>query len=311
MKIIYTILAASILFVSCNQYQKTKSGLLYKISHGNGTQKLKPGQVAIIHVEFKAGPKDSILGSTFGHMPSYAPIDTSARSKYTFMELLPLCSVGDKISFALSTDTLRKLGANLPDIPAFAPKSFIKGRVEILKVVNGQEELQQYMEQEASKEKDREIKDIESYLKKKNIKAQKLPSGVFVDAQFAGVGAKADSGKQVSMFYSGTLLSTGKEFDSNIKNGAKQQPYNFVVGQRQSIQGLEDGIKYFAKGGKGKLYIPAMLAYGQQANAVMPAYSNLIFDIEVADVTTPPPPPPAAKVPAMPPHAVPQQPAHK
>jgi FKBP-type peptidyl-prolyl cis-trans isomerase len=322
MKAIYTILAASVLFVSCNQYQKTKSGLLYKISHGSGKEKLKVGQIAIINLEFKAGPKDSILFSTAGHIPTAAMVDTSAQSKYNFPELLPLCSVGDKIDFALSTDTLRKLGANFPDNPVFAPKSYIKGKVEILKVLNKQEDVQQYMEQEADKEKDKEIKDIEEYLKKKNIKAEKTVGGTYVQVDSTGVGDKADSGKQVSIYYTGTLLSTGKEFDSNIKNGVKQQPYTFVVGRRQSIPGMEEGIKYFAKGGKGKLYIPAMQAYGQRGNPpVMPAYANLVFDIEVADVTIPPPAPVAPQAPMMPPHgisprgipphAAPHQPMHK
>ena len=289
MKIVYTILAASILFASCGQYQKSKSGLVYKITRGNGKEKLKVGQFVIFNFEYKGGPKDSVLTSTFGHLPAVFPVDTSGRVRYSFVELFPLCSIGDKINFALSTDTLRKLGNTLPDDPAFAPKSFIKGRVEIINAFNNQQDVQQYMQKESDNERQREIKEIENYLAKKNIKAQKTENGVFVEIANAGNGAKIDSGKQASVFYTGTILSTGKEFDSNIKNGVKQQPFKFVVGQRQVIPGWEEGIKYFAQGGKGKLYIPAMLAYGQQAHPpVMPAYSNLIFDIEVDSVTTAP-----------------------
>jgi FKBP-type peptidyl-prolyl cis-trans isomerase len=61
-------------------------------------------------------------------------------------------------------------------------------------------------------------------------------------------------------------------------------------------------LKYFGKGGKGVLYIPAMLAYGPQANGVIKAYDNLAFDIEIKDVTAAPkastvapPPPPMQK----------------
>jgi FKBP-type peptidyl-prolyl cis-trans isomerase FkpA len=49
----------------------------------------------------------------------------------------------------------------------------------------------------------------------------------------------------------------------------------------------------FGKGGKGKVYIPAMLGYGDAGSPpVIPTYANLVFEIEVLDVTTPPPPAP-------------------
>jgi len=52
------------------------------------------------------------------------------------------------------------------------------------------------------------------------------------------------------------------------------------------IQGWDIGLQYFGKGGKGSLYIPAMLAYGPQPNGQIKAYENLAFDIEVVDVTS-------------------------
>lgn len=71
---------------------------------------------------------------------------------------------------------------------------------------------------------------------------------------------------------------------------AKKPPFTFVVGKHNVIQGWDDGLKYFAKGGKGRLLVPAMLGYGPQGSPpVIPQYTNLIFDIEVTDVTIPAP----------------------
>ena len=65
-----------------------------------------------------------------------------------------------------------------------------------------------------------------------------------------------------------------------------------TVGTPQSmIPGLDDARRYFGKGGKGRLLIPAVLAYGDRANEMIPANSNLVFEIEVVDVTADAPKP--------------------
>ena len=119
---------------------------------------------------------------------------------------------------------------------------------------------------------------------------------------------KADSGKQVSLMYKGTFLN-GKEFDSNMdKNSPNNQPLQVVVGTQGVIPGMDEALRLFSKGAKGKMYIPAMLAYGQNGQPpVIPQYSNLVFEIEMLDVTTP------APQPAQPagPQGQPQQPQRK
>ena len=79
-----------------------------------------------------------------------------------------------------------------------------------------------------------------------------------------------------------------------------QQPYDVNVGSGTVIRGWELALKYFGKGGKGTIYVPSMNAYGPQGSPpVIPAYSNLAFDIEIADVKQGPPPAPPA-IPVMP-----------
>jgi FKBP-type peptidyl-prolyl cis-trans isomerase len=78
-----------------------------------------------------------------------------------------------------------------------------------------------------------------------------------------------------------------------------------VIGKAQVIQGWDDGLRKFKKGGKGTLYVPAFLAYDQQQGPGHKPYENLIFDIEIADVTDAPV---APEKPAMPmPQGMPQQ----
>lgn len=50
------------------------------------------------------------------------------------------------------------------------------------------------------------------------------------------------------------------------------------------IQGWKEGIPYFKEGGKGKLFIPSRLAYGNYNYNAIPGGSVLIFDIELISI---------------------------
>ncbi len=300
-----TLLLAIVLLASCNQYQKTPSGLSYKIAKSGSSEKLKNGQFVKFNIEYKVPPKDTILTSSYGHIPAYMVIDTSRPAKHSFLEIITLCAVGDKVEFVMSVDTLKKLGM-IEYNNIFHAKDLIKGRVEILKVFAKQEDASADLQKEQLAEKQKEIKELQDFTAKKGIKTQSTKNGVLVEIQTPGDQAmKADSGQQTKVMYRGTFLD-GKEFDSNMdKNKPNNQPLTILVGSQGGAQsvipGLDEAIRLFGKGGKGKIYIPAMLAYGQNGQPpVIPAYSNMIFEIEMIDVSAPPPPAPVAAQPGMP-----------
>ena len=138
-----------------------------------------------------------------------------------------------------------------------------------------------------------ETKSLEDYLAKNNLKGIKTKNGAYVVIDNAGDQTnKADSGKVATIMYRGYLQTTGKVFDTNMDTTkGHTDPIDIPVGSRGSIQGFSECLPYFGKGGKGKFLIPAMLGYGPQAQgADIPAYSNLVFDIEVTDVKNAPPP---------------------
>ncbi len=291
MKQLTSLLAIAILLVSCNQYSKTKSGLPYKITKGGSSEKLKQGQIVKFNFEFKIGSKDSILNSSFGGVPVYMGYDTAQISsrKYDLLELLPILSIGDKVDFQLSVDTLKKMGL-IPEYKApFVKGAIIKGRAELLAAFADDKAATADRTKEVEKQKLGEVKALEAYVGKKGIKAEKSPEGVFIAITNAGdLTNRVDTGKQVSIMYKG-YTEDGKEFDSNIgKPGA--QPLKVIVGAHSVIPGLEIGLKYFGKGGKGTILIPATLGYGAQAQGPIKANSNLMFDIEVIDIAAAPAP---------------------
>jgi FKBP-type peptidyl-prolyl cis-trans isomerase FkpA len=299
MRTTLTLLVAIVLLASCNQYQKTPSGLAYKITKGNSKETLKQGQFVKFNIEYKIGAKDTVLTSSYGHIPGYMVVDTTRPAKHSFLEIITKCGVGDKVAFVMSVDSLKKLGM-IEYNDMFHAKDVINGRVDILKTFASQQEASADLQNEQVLEKDREIKELKDFTAKKGIKTQSTTSGVLVEVENPGEAMKADSGKQASVLYRGTFLN-GKEFDSNMdKTKPNNQPMVVVVGTNAVIPDLDEALRLFGKGGKGKIYIPSMLAYGQGGQPpVVPAYSNLVFDIEMLDVTTPAPPA-AAPAPGQP-----------
>ena len=292
MKKFIPLIAALVLIVGCNQYEKTPSGVAYSIT-GSSKTKIKQGQIFKYNIEYRIAPKDSVFNTTFGHVPGFMQFDTSRISPHSFLELISKCGEGDKVDFSLSVDTLKKLGL-LEYNQFFRKNDLIKGKMEILQVYKGEEEANNDYKKEMEKEQKREAKELKEYAAKKGLKVQELPSGVLVAVEQAGDTMRASMGKTVRIFYKG-YFTDGKVFDSNMgPNSPNKEPLVFQIGSGGVIPGLESGLEAFGKGGKGKILIPAMQAYGVTGQPpVIPAYSNLIFDVDIADVSLQAPPAPA------------------
>ncbi len=305
-KLVVAIVATTIMLTACNSnYEKTASGMTYKISQGNGKEKIKQGQIVKFYIEYKLQDKDTILNTNYGKMPGYLPVDTNKLPKHNFTEIITKLAVGDKVDFVLSIDTLKSLGQIPGYDNVFKKAGLIKGKVEILKVFANDSLTQPDYQAEAKKEearqnvamqkemKEREEKNkvliveqkkaLKEYAVKNNIKYIESPLGVLVEVQNPGVGMKANIGTKAMILYTGKLMD-GKQFDSNVGRNPEQL-LPILVGSHNVVPGMEDAMQYFGKGGKGRLLIPAALAYGDRENGPIPANSNLIFDIDVKDVT--------------------------
>jgi FKBP-type peptidyl-prolyl cis-trans isomerase FkpA len=105
-------------------------------------------------------------------------------------------------------------------------------------------------------------------------KLKKTASGLEYIVLEQGTGAPIKDGTQVPTNYFGVLKSTGAMFDNSFDRGG---PAPFTVGGL--VPGFNEGMKLFNRGGKGILFIPYALAYGEQENGPIPAKSDLVFYI--------------------------------
>lgn len=174
--------------------------------------------------------------------------------------------------------------------------------------------------------------------------AAKLPAGIpvvhgVIKTAFSlkyedykiGTGPLAEPNKVYHVLYTGYLASTGQIFDSTAEhrmpvseNGkpvmgpdgkpelGAPQPFVFPQGFGRLIPGFDQGLAGMHVGGKRRIFVPWQLAYGTRSipahgadHPGIPAKSDLIFDVELLEVTDMPtmPAQPVPPHPAAPGHA--------
>ena len=117
---------------------------------------------------------------------------------------------------------------------------------------------------------------LKSNLKNKDVK--QTASGLQYKIITKGEGPVATTTDRVKVHYEGRLID-GKVFDSSYKRG---QPATFGV--NQVIKGWTEALTMMPAGSKWELYIPQELAYGAREQKEIPAFSCLIFTVELLEV---------------------------
>lgn len=105
-----------------------------------------------------------------------------------------------------------------------------------------------------------------------------LPSGLQYKVLQQGDGPVAEAADRVKVHYEGRLID-GTVFDSSYKRG---EPATFAPSQ--VIKGWTEALTMMPVGSKWQLYIPQELGYGNRQSGPIPAYSTLIFDVEVLGI---------------------------
>ena len=106
--------------------------------------------------------------------------------------------------------------------------------------------------------------------------------------QVVGTGALAESGKRVTVHYTGWVHEQtaadkhGTKFDSSRD---RNEPFTFALGAGQVIRGWDEGVAGMRVGGKRTLLLPAEYGYGKHgAGGVIPPGASLVFDVELLGV---------------------------
>lgn len=306
-KSLFAVAALSVLFTACKQtdFKKTKEGFPYKVFSAGSGEKIAPGNVVSYHITQKL--KDSVLQTSYGNPPMFAPIPKDSATSNPLSALLIEAKKGDSIQINQPVDSLIKKNPRLAEDPFLSKK---KGQdlitiVKIVEVYKTEAEAQEAFEKQniqsynqqpgiAEQRKKDEVA-IEEYLKANNVQAQRTPWGAYIQVLTPGSGPKPKYGDFSMVKYTGKDLS-GKVFDSNNKPGGQLLPLQ--IGTGGSIIGFEDAVRQLSKGAKANVYIPSFIAYGAQGRPpVIQPNQNLLFEVEVVDITDKRPMPQSAPMP--------------
>src|SRR5580692_10415720 len=102
-----------------------------------------------------------------------------------------------------------------------------------------------------------------------------------IEKLVSGNGPSPKSGNTVTVHYTG-WLTDGAKFDSSVD---RDDPFSFVLGQGQVIQGWDQGVATMRVGDKVKLTIPPELAYGDGGYpGAIPPKATLVFEVELLGI---------------------------
>ena len=108
------------------------------------------------------------------------------------------------------------------------------------------------------------------------------PSGLQYQVMTDAKGAKPGPKDGVKVNYKGSLLD-GKTFDSSYDRGEPAvMPLDGV------IPGWSEGLQLMPVGAKYRFWIPASLAYGEQAPPMIGPNQVLVFEVDLLEIIKPP-----------------------
>ena len=107
----------------------------------------------------------------------------------------------------------------------------------------------------------------------------KLPCGVLYKVLEKGTGTVSPQPSSVvSVHYRGTLID-GREFDNSWKRNCYE-----AFRLNQVIEGWQQALQQMHIGDKWIIYIPYTLGYGNRPSGPIPAFSTLIFEVELLGI---------------------------
>ncbi|MBK6483641.1 MAG: FKBP-type peptidyl-prolyl cis-trans isomerase [Chitinophagaceae bacterium] len=274
----YYLLLVIPFLASCGgeEYKKSANDLEYRIIVDKKQPKAKVGEVIKYNVYWRKMNDSLFLSTKDKEIPLYSQVD-SPKFKGDPLEVLAMMGAGDSASCKVPVDLIFR-----GNPPAFLKKGdFMKLDITVDQVLTKEEYDKMMMAQSVS-QMQIEQKNIESYLTQNGLTGVKTAAGMYLVTEKEGTGKQPVSGSTVRVNYTGKLLN-GQQFDSSLSPG--REPFEFVIGQGSVIRGWDEGIPYFKEGGKGKLFIPSTLGYGEQGmGSQIPPNSILVFDIELVEV---------------------------
>jgi len=282
-------------FSSCtnskySDYEKTATGLMYKFhKHGNDTVHPKYGEV--VRITMIKRMDDSTLETTDVVSPDGVEQYLGEPTfKGAIEEGIRLMTIGDSVTFLINTDSINKYYPAKDSTKNFKPNSFLAIDMKLSNIRTMEDvrwEQEQKRKQFIAERKEKGPQELSQYIQDNHIDVKPTKNGMYFIETVKGKGSSPKDGDTAVVHYTGSFLN-GTIFDSSVK---RNEPFNFVVGAKQVIEGWEQAIKMMKKGTTATIILPYNLAYDstgymnrETGKYFIPPYAPMKFDIQLLDI---------------------------
>lgn len=216
----------------------------------------------------------TVIGSTYGQEGKFSFVLGEGFVIDGWEEVVPKMHLGERVQAIIPFDMA--YGEHSVDaIPAYANLVY---DMKLLKI-STKEEIKKQSERDAEMLKTQSEKDLAAFVAANNM-ANRTPSGLYYVKFNTTDGEAPVEGKVVRIKYTAYMLDGTKLGSTDDLGGY----YDIPFGKGVVLPGLEEGVGMLKVGEKARFVMPCTLAYGEKAYGKIPAYSNLIFDVEVLEV---------------------------
>lgn len=266
-----------------NGYTKTAKGMYYKVVPTGSGPMITSNHVVRFHIEQKIN--DSVIFSSFGKglsVVSLKKVDNVDEQADIFKKM----RAGDSlVTLNLADDLLKNAELVLPDF-IHAGDSLYQC-IRIIDIFPSDQAYKAFKVKDNAKKLAADQQFIETYLKAEKITAKKTPLGSYIQMLKPGAGVRAVKGSTVFVRYTGRTLN-GALFDSNELPGEAKPLLDFETGKGAMIAGFEEAALLLRKGGRCRIYIPSIHAYGEAGSGDLIGPNEiLVFEVELVKFTTP------------------------
>lgn len=214
------------------------------------------------------------VGSTFDSPEKFSFVLGEGYTIQGWEEIVPKMHLGDHVKAIIPFD-MAYGEHSVGEIPAYANLVY---DIKLLKITTAAE-LQAEAERALKALKEESERAFFDYLKVNNI-TDYTASGLFFAKSLVTEGAQPQKGQTARIKFEATYLDGTPLGDSEQLGGQ----YDLVIGEGKVLKGLEEGVSLMRVGEKARFVLPYTLAYGANPYGNIPAYSNLVFDVELLDV---------------------------
>ena len=215
-----------------------------------------------------------LVGSTFDGPDKLSFVLGEGITIKGWEEIMPKMRLGERVKAIIPFD-MAYGEHSVGSIPAYANLVY---DIKLLKITTVAE-LQAEKERERIALKAQSETAFLEYLKNNDI-TDHTASGLFYSKLMAADGLQPKTGQIARIKYVATYLDGTPLGDSDQIGDY----YELVVGEGKVLKGLEEGVSLMRVGEKTRFVLPYTLAYGNQQYGNIPAFSNLIFDVELLEV---------------------------